>query len=113
MLRILPERCQIELGAKSLILRVYDVLINDRCDGGREMTQCMAIRVGEKIPAQYRKMEKSVCKTCDATFLIIHQQALADQALATSQVDILKNILSEEHVDRKFQGHPESYDLDD
>jgi hypothetical protein len=85
----------------------------ERYDGGREMTQCMAIRVGEKIPAQYRKMEKSVCKTCDATFLIIHQQALADQALATSQVDILKNILSEEHVDRKFQGHPESYDLDD
>lgn len=73
----------------------------------------MAIRVGTKIPAQYRKMEKSVCKICGATFSIIHQQALADQKLATSQIDILRNILSEEHVDPKFKDHPESYELDD
>jgi hypothetical protein len=34
MLRILPERCQIELGAKSLILWVYDVLMNDSPKSG-------------------------------------------------------------------------------
>jgi hypothetical protein len=77
------------------------------------MTQSMAMRVGEKIPAQYRKMAKSVCKTCGATYSIIHQQAFADQELATNQVEILTNILSGEHVDPKFQSHPESYELDD
>ena len=77
------------------------------------MTQSMAIRVGQKIPAQYRKMAKSACKTCGATFSIVHQQAFANQELATGQIDILKHILSEEHVDPKFQGHPESYELDD
>ena len=77
------------------------------------MSQYKAIRVGEKMPSQYRNMAKAVCDNCGATFSIVHHQALADAALATDQIDDLKSILSGEPVDDKFQDHPPSYDLDD
>jgi hypothetical protein len=76
------------------------------------MSQHKAIRVGEKMPSQYRKMAEAVCTNCGATFSIVHHYALADAALATDQSDALESILSEEHVDDKFQDHPPSYDLD-
>jgi hypothetical protein len=68
------------------------------------MSQHKAIRVGEKMPSQYRKMAKAVCTNCGATFSIVHHH---------DQSDALKSILSGEHVDDKFQDHPPSYDLDD
>jgi len=77
------------------------------------MSQSMAIRVGEKMPDEYQKMTKAVCDNCGATFSIIHYQAFADAARAANQIDTLKSILGEEHVDPKFQDHLKSYDLDD
>ena len=77
------------------------------------MSGDMAIRVGENMPDQYRKMYKSSCTNCGATFSIIHQMQFADVGRAERQARSFDNILAEEHVDPKFTGHPRYYELDD
>lgn len=75
------------------------------------MSRYMALRVGEKQPDQYQTMDKVVCQTCRATFWIIHHQPFVNKALVTIQIEAVRDILSGEHVDPKFQGHLKSYDV--
>jgi hypothetical protein len=72
-----------------------------------------AVRVGEQIPTDYQKMVRSECSECRAIFSIIHQKPFADAKRANSQIDTVRSMLGDEHVDDNFKDHLKSYDLDD
>lgn len=76
------------------------------------MSRYMAVRVGGKKPDQYQKMAKAVCRSCGATFWIIHHQPFVNKALVAIQVEAVEEILSGEHVDSKFLDHLKSYDVE-
>jgi uncharacterized Zn finger protein (UPF0148 family) len=73
----------------------------------------MAVRVGEKKPDFYEKMDKAVCPSCGATFWIIHHKPFENKALVTNQIKSIEHILSGEHVDPKYLDHLKSYDIGD
>jgi hypothetical protein len=76
------------------------------------MSTDKAIRVGQKLPKNYKKMAQSACN-CGATYSIIHEEPFAETKRALKQVAHLKSILSDEHVDEKHRVHLTSYDLDE
>ena len=79
-----------------------------------------AIRFGEKLPAQYKKMVKVMCdfspgdrSYCGATFRIIHEEKTADLTRAQKQFIQLLTILRGEHVEKAdSKVHKNVYDLD-
>jgi uncharacterized Zn finger protein (UPF0148 family) len=73
----------------------------------------IAIRVGQKPPANYLKTgEHVVCPQCGATFSIARIDALADQKLVRDQITEMEAVLAGEHVDEKFADHLTSYEID-
>jgi hypothetical protein len=73
----------------------------------------IAIRVGQKLPVNYRKMEeRAICPQCGATFSIAHAKVLADENLAAGQIKEIQEILAGEHVDDKFKDHLVTYEMD-
>ena len=72
-----------------------------------------AIRVGQPVSDQSKKMEQLYCDECGATFWITHEHRTADLARARKQIPLVKRILSGEHVDSKFKDRLKSYDVDD
>lgn len=72
----------------------------------------LAIRVGQKTPANYRKMrERAICKECGATFSILHLKTLADEKLAKKQIKKIQIVIRGEHVDDKFKDHLLAYEI--
>lgn len=76
------------------------------------MSNYLAVRVGKKMPNDFRKMEQRAICECGATFNIFHHLSTEDKKAVLKHIEKVQSILIGEHVDEKFQGHLESYELD-
>jgi hypothetical protein len=76
------------------------------------MSKAKAIKVGNPIPAGYKEMARTRCRTCDSEYLIVHEvhEVLReDPVLAERQAMFIGDYLTGEHVDPKHS-HLEAYE---
>jgi hypothetical protein len=73
----------------------------------------IAVRVGQKTPANYRKTgEHVVCPQCGATFSIARLELWVDQKLIADQIEGLQELIADGHDDHKFADHCAAYQID-
>jgi hypothetical protein len=70
-----------------------------------------AIRIGEVLPAEYKKINQAKC-SCGATFWIIQPMCDLNSTRAEERGETLKTILAGEHLYDNVIEHLKSYDLE-
>jgi hypothetical protein len=69
-----------------------------------------AFSVTAMIPADHVEMGRTRCPHCNAEYIVVHQLPFQAESRVGRQIEILRETLTDDHVDPKFKAHLECYD---